>query len=112
MNRYKPTNITVESKEKQLTIAWADGHKSIYPFGGLRKNCPCVFCQGGHDSMGKPMDPISFLTDTPDRLSISNIKQAGNYAIQIHWSDGHNTGMYRWEYLRNGCPVEAGIIEV
>ena len=31
---------------------------------------------------------------------IKDIQQVGNYAIQIHWSDGHNTGIYNWEYLK------------
>jgi DUF971 family protein len=108
---YKPRGISVERELKRLVISWADGHTSLYPFGGLRKSCPCVFCQGGHSGMGKPMDPISFLTDTSDRLNITNISQTGNYAIQITWSDGHNSGIYRWEYLRDGCPVAAGIID-
>lgn len=92
-------------------IEWADGHTSKYPFGGLRKSCPCVFCQGGHNAMGKPMDPVTFLTDTSDRLHITDIRQSGLYALHITWSDGHNSGIYRWEYLRDGCPVEAGILD-
>lgn len=111
MDKYKPAKIVVEKADKRLIISWKDGHTSIYPFGGLRKSCPCVFCQGGHDNMGKPMDPIVFLTDTPDKLEMINLKQSGNYAIQVFWSDGHNTGIYRWKYLRDGCPVEAGIID-
>ncbi len=108
--KYKPRDIIVESSEKKLLIQWGDGHTSVYPFGGLRKNCPCVFCQGGHHAMGKPMDPAKFLVDTSDRLKITNLTMSGNYAIQIQWSDGHNTGIYRFEYLRDGCPVEAGMV--
>lgn len=110
MDKYTPTGVSVNKSAKKIFINWKDGHSSVYPFGGLRKSCPCVFCQGGHEAMGKDIDPIVFLTDTSERLDISNIKQSGNYAIQIFWSDGHNTGIYRWEYLRKGCPVEAGIL--
>jgi len=111
MNEYKPTQINVERSNKRLIINWADGHTSVYPFGGLRNSCPCVFCQGGHDGMGKPMDALNYYVDTPETLEIKNIRQAGNYAIQIYWSDGHNTGIFRWEYLRDGCPVLAGVVE-
>ncbi|MCC5933119.1 MAG: DUF971 domain-containing protein [Candidatus Cyclonatronum sp.] len=110
MMRYKPTDITVLSGEKELRISWKDGHTSRYPFGGLRKNCPCVFCQGGHGEMGKPMDPAQFLIDTPERLKLNNLKPSGNYALHMFWSDGHSTGIYRYEYLRDGCPVDAGIL--
>ncbi len=110
MSRYIPTDITVLSKEKELHIIWKDGHKSRFPFGGLRKNCPCVFCQGGHGEMGKPMDPIQFIADTPERLKLNNLKPSGNYALHMFWSDGHSTGIYRYQYLRDGCPVEAGIL--
>ncbi|MCH8568000.1 MAG: DUF971 domain-containing protein [Balneolales bacterium] len=110
MQRYIPHDITVFASLQELRIKWADNHISIYKYGGLRNNCPCVFCQGGHGAMGKPMDPIKYLADTPDRLKLNKVKPSGNYALHLFWSDGHSTGIYRWEYLRDGCPVEAGII--
>lgn len=109
--RYKPVDITVLKKMKELRINWADGHRSRYPYGGLRSSCPCVFCQGGHSEMGKPMDAFKFLTDTPDTLDLNNVKASGNYALHLFWNDGHTTGIYRFEYLRDGCPVEAGVLE-
>ena len=108
---YKPNKVTVDSSKKRLLIQWEDGHASQYPFGGLRSNCPCVFCQGGHDGMGKPMDPIKFFADENENLEIKNIQVVGNYAFQVFWSDGHNSGIYRFDYLRDGCPVEAGVLE-
>ncbi len=102
--------ITVNSGLRELQITWADGHLSRYPMGGLRKACPCVFCQGGHENMGKPVDPAIFLEPSEHDRLIARIVQVGNYAIQIVWNDGHQTGIYRYERLRSMCPVENGII--
>jgi DUF971 family protein len=33
-------------------------------------------------------------------LKMLSVEPVGNYAIRIHWSDGHSTGIYTWEYLR------------
>lgn len=109
-SRFKVTGITVNSELRELQITWADGHHSRYPMEGLRKACPCVFCQGGHENMGKPVDPAIFLESFGHDTSIARIIQVGNYALQIVWNDGHQTGIYRFERLRSMCPVENGII--
>ena len=108
---YRAEKIIVSSSLKELHIRWADGHNSRYPFHGLRSACPCVFCQGGHENMGQPVDPRIFIKTSTRDVSIINIKQIGNYAIQIVWNDGHQTGIYRYEMLRKACPVENGIIQ-
>ncbi|TVQ71050.1 MAG: DUF971 domain-containing protein [Balneolaceae bacterium] len=108
--RFQIKKITVDSELRELQILWADGHLSRFPMEGLRKACPCVFCQGGHENMGKPVDPSIFLERTEHDRLITRISQVGNYAIQIHWNDGHQTGIYRFERLRGMCPVEKGII--
>ncbi len=108
--RYQIRKITVKSEINELQVMWADGHHSRYPLEGLRRACPCVFCQGGHDNMGSPVNPEIFLEVSDRSLSITRIQQVGNYAIQLFWNDGHNTGIYRFERLRDMCPVENGII--
>ncbi|MEX0681529.1 MAG: DUF971 domain-containing protein [Balneolales bacterium] len=109
-SRYQPSKIIVNSELQELQIEWSDGHHSRYPMEGLRRACPCVFCQGGHENMGKSVDPKIFLEPTPRTRSIKNIQQVGTYAIQLFWDDGHQTGIYRFEKLRDMCPVENGII--
>ena len=108
--RFQIKKITVDSELRELQILWADGHLSRFPMEGLRKACPCVFCQGGHENMGKPVNPSIFLERSEHDRVITRISQVGNYAIQIHWNDGHQTGIYRFERLRDMCPVEQGII--
>lgn len=101
----KPTDIEVSNSDQVLTINWADGHTSEYPLFGLRKNCPCVTCRGGHGNMNQ-FDRSLFLVEPTQRYEVESIKQIGNHAIQIIWNDGHNTGMYQWETLRELCPCK------
>lgn len=99
----RPDSIEVSNSEQVLEILWADGHKSVYPLFGLRKNCPCVMCRGGHSEMGK-FEMDLFFIDPPERYEITEIETVGNHALKISWDDGHNTGMYRWDLLRAMCP--------
>ena len=94
-----PEGIEVDNEAQVLQIAWADGHQSKFPLYGLRKNCPCVTCRGGHSRMAE-FEPEAFFTENPPGMNIRDIKQVGNHAIQITWADNHNAGMYRWETLR------------
>jgi DUF971 family protein len=99
----KPVSIEVSNSEQVLEINWADGHRSDYPLFGLRKNCPCVMCRGGHSEMGTYEMGLFFL-EPERRFEIKDIETVGNHALKITWDDGHNTGMYRWDLLRAMCP--------
>jgi DUF971 family protein len=94
-----PTGIEVSNNDQVLEIEWSDGLKSSYPLFGLRQNCPCVMCRGGHAHMSE-FNPEAFFEKHPSKIDIKDIQQVGNHAIQITWADGHNSGMYRWETLR------------
>jgi|SRR5690625_4700143 len=101
----RATNIDVSNSEGKLKLDWNDGHQSVYTLFGLRKNCPCVHCRGGHGNMNT-FDRSLFFVDAPRHFEIEDIKQIGNHAIRIFWSDGHNNGMYQWQTLREMCPCE------
>lgn len=101
----QPKEVEVRASEQQLFIKWADGHESKYSLFGLRKNCPCVECRGGHAKMGS-FDKTFFKVEPTRRVDIEDVKQVGNHAIRIFWNDGHNTGMYQWETLRKLCPCD------
>lgn len=102
----KPAGLEVRQSDRELYIKWGDGHESVYPFFGLRKNCPCVECRGGHGSMGR-YDKSLFKVEGTRKFDIEDIRQVGNHAIRIFWSDGHSNGMYQWETLRKLCPCDA-----
>lgn len=102
-DRYRPKEVEVRNSDGELRVEWKDGHRSVYPLFGLRKNCPCVECRGGHGRMGN-YDRSLFRVEPNRKYTVEDIRQIGNHAIRIHWSDGHSNGMYQWETLRDLCP--------
>ncbi len=101
-----PQKITLNKKENFLEILWHDGHLSQYPLPLLRAACPCATCRGGHENMRSEPDPLVFEMKLPDSPAtrIDQIEATGQYAITIHWQDGHHYGIYTWHYLRALCP--------
>ena len=103
----KPSHITLDKSKAELAISWNDGLVSRYPLAQLREACPCVQCRGGHDNMGMAFAPDDLLALKPARsYGISGLSAVGNYALQPSWDDGHNTGIYTWEYLRHLSPQQ------
>ena len=84
-------------EDRRLRLTWADGHAAEYDYDYLRGFCPCAGCQG-HTATGVRFKP----TQVP--VEPVRIDPVGNYAISFVWSDGHGTGIYRFELLRQICP--------
>lgn len=90
----RPALVTPMGEEELLCILWDDDHLSDYPFRYLRGWCPCAVCQGhGGERHFVPVE-------NPQLVSLSTV---GNYALNPAWSDGHDTGIYTFEYLRRLC---------
>ena len=98
--QFTPVSVDVSNSDQILKIEWADGHTSTFTLFGLRKNCPCVECRGGHSQMGR-FEPQLFLVEPTREYKVLSAEQIGNHALKISWNDGHNSGMYRWELLRH-----------
>jgi DUF971 family protein len=98
----KPRNIAVSGRE--LALAWADGHESFLPFDALRRDCPCAACRGHQGILPTAPDPLRVVTAPPvGQVGIRRLVPVGAYAVQIVWSDGHDTGIYSFESLRSAC---------
>jgi len=102
----KPRFFLIASKiqlmsPQELSIQWDDGHETIISLRTLRDRCPCASCQG-ETVLLKTYTPEP-QPQLPDRYNLIGIQQVGHYAIQISWGDGHSTGIYTWDYLRNLC---------
>ena len=101
----KPTNIEVDRQQAEVRIPWADGFRSIYTLDYLRQICPCAVC----NEVRNNQDPLRLLT--PDKIvqkgelrAEQPVEIVGNYALQFFWADGHNTGIYSFDYLRHKSP--------
>ena len=105
----KPASITWNKKESYLEIVWNDNTVCRYPLSNLREACPCAECRGGHEFMGREYDPDDILQVIPARsYTMTDLKFVGSYALQPIWDDGHDSGIYAWEYLRRLCPKTVG----
>ncbi len=94
-----PKQIKIIDKSK-LKIIWNDENESVIDIKYLRNECPCASCKG-ETVLLKTYRPAKPTLNHPDQYKIQNISPVGEYAIQISWKDGHNTGIYSWDYLIN-----------
>lgn len=83
----------------KYSVKFDDGSSGEISAKDLRENCPCAECKG---------EEVLLYKFTPKEKSYSEasfilekVQTVGNYAIQFFWKDGHNTGIYKWEYLKD-----------
>jgi DUF971 family protein len=92
-------------RDEGLTVEWADGGRSFFPIAYLRRMSPSA----EQRELRKQMDanPLTVLPASAGRtgpLVADSAELVGNYAIRIRFSDGHHTGIYSWQYLREIDP--------
>ena len=92
-----PTEIR-RVNDREIQIIWTDGHQTVLTNVFLREHCQCAACV--HELTGqKLIKPGSI----PQTLRAEAITLVGRYAISIRWSDGHSTGIYSFQKLRQWC---------
>ena len=93
----------------RLRIEWSDGQVREYAVRELREACPCATCREKRSAPPPPPTELPVLSmDEARPLGIASMKPVGNYAYNIGFSDGHNTGIYTLDTLRElGAVVEA-----
>lgn len=106
--RKRPTGVKVHvTTGEGVDIAWSDGHTSRYDFAYLRDHCPCAVCNDEREkkesTLAKPGSGAVLPMYKP-RVTAKKAASVGNYALQIEFSDGHATGIYSFEHLREICP--------
>jgi DUF971 family protein len=87
-----PTKIVVHSVSRALEVEFADGRNFRFPFEFLRVNSPSAEVRGH----GKGQEVLQ--VGKRDVL-IDRVEPVGQYAIQPCFSDGHESGIYSWDYL-------------
>jgi DUF971 family protein len=84
---------------RELAVKWDDGGESFILLEKLRRACPCAGCKGETDILGNPhKNPGEPLTARS--FELLRIGRVGGYAIQPVWADGHATGLFSFEYLK------------
>jgi DUF971 family protein len=103
-----PAEILLDREQRALSITWKDGHRSVYAFDDLRRDCPCASCD---ETRKKPpartgLQVISGPVVKRGEAQVTDYRAIGWYALSFTWNDGHDTGIYSYEFLRARCACE------
>lgn len=94
-----PTDLKVKIKEQRLGIEWSDGTHSDFLLAELRRRCPCASCRIEREE--RESNPLHILKSDPSGVRVTHAQLVGRYAIQFTWSDGHDTGIFDFRFLRS-----------
>jgi DUF971 family protein len=84
-----------------LLIEWSDGQQREYSVRELREACPCASCREKRSQPAQPASLLPVLSLSEARpLAITKMEPVGNYAYSVEFSDGHSTGIYTLDLLR------------
>lgn len=96
-----PVPLEIHRAAEALVITWDEGHRGVYPYRMLRLACRCATCR--EEMTDRPLlDPAA----VSPGVKALGVELVGSYAIKITWDDGHDTGIYTYEYLLSLCPCE------
>jgi DUF971 family protein len=96
----QPTKLELAAPEL-LRITWNDGQVREYTVRELRDKCPCATCREKRNAPPESPMLLPIVTESQTRpLRINAMEPVGNYAYSIEFSDGHATGIYTLESLR------------
>jgi DUF971 family protein len=91
----EPTQIMEES-DSEIAITWSDDSETRYTAVQLRRSCPCAGCVDEWTGK-KTLEDRS----VPEDLTFKHTSIVGRYALNFHFSDGHDTGIFSFKYLRD-----------
>lgn len=98
-----PVQVDLSDHGKLIKIAWQDGLSTQHRAFDLRADCPCAMCvdevSGKRILQRENVDP---------EVAAAHASAVGRYAFQFQWSDGHTTGIYTYERLRDQAPPAEG----
>lgn len=98
----KPIPTNIKATGTIISIDWNDHHASRYSARDVRLACRCAACidEWSHENLIRP-------ETVPFDVKVKSANVVGNYALHFVWSDGHSTGIYTYDHLREicGCDV-------
>ena len=88
--------------EENVLVRWDDDREYTLPLKYLRDRCPCASC-AGESVLWREYKPSPLQVLLPGKYELKSAEVVGNYAIALTWGDGHNTGLYAFDYLNRIC---------
>ena len=95
----------IEAIGSEIGIRWSDGSESYYPMEKLRAWSPSAENVGERDLLGRQIGGHVGPKEFPG-VTVTGWRLIGGYAIQFDFSDGHNTGLYGFDYLKKLAEIE------
>ena len=89
----------------QLELRWQDGQTTSHSFSDLRRRCPCAGCSAEREKLeaksakGPILRVINSSGPTVQTAAILKVTPVGRYALSFHFNDGHQTGIYTYDFL-------------
>lgn len=102
-DRYEPADIIVK-RDEAVTITFADGQIASFSIMELRLGCPCATCRHLRDQN----EPAWPRPGAPNPLRITDANLHGAWGLHLTWNDGHATGIFPFEALRNSLDGPTG----
>lgn len=104
-----PKNLDLQ-RDASLTVTWQDDTTTTYPIAYLRRMSPSADARVTREQLKK--NPLTVLTSNQSDgqpLTVEDAELVGNYAIRLRFSDGHDTGIYSWRYLKAIDPANGDV---
>lgn len=92
----RPSNIRLRKQSRLLELDYDDGHCCSFSWEFLRVHSPSAEVRGHHSSQ-------AVLQTGKKRVAVNEVRPVGHYALQLIFDDGHDSGLYSWDYLRELC---------
>lgn len=92
-----------QDDDSTVSILWGDDRRCRYGAAELRRACPCAQCV--NEWTGERVLKAESISDN---IEIRDLSLVGRYALNFRWSDGHETGIYSFRYLREFCEAQEG----
>lgn len=98
---YAATDLNLNRAAGTLTIKWKDGHVTVLDAPTLRKACPCATCNETRRRESEQLFNVLSSDPGSGPPQMTGAALVGNYAIQLMWADGHNSGIFDFKLLRS-----------
>lgn len=90
----QPTEVLIHQRSRRLELRWPSGYGVSLGHARLRQACKCAWCEGPRRRQGEAAVQV------PEaEVTITSITPIGDVGLQLHFSDGHDRGIYPWSYL-------------
>jgi DUF971 family protein len=97
MTELRPAEFNYDNNARSLVVTWSDGQVLPIPFATLRRSCPCAECIGEGGASGRFASRPELVAGEDE---LADIALVGRYGLNAIWADGHRTGIYTFERLR------------